>query len=302
MNPLITWEDMAASPEWEIPFLINPYIPRGGIILLYGKTRVGKSPLTWESARCIGSGEPFFGLPTAPGRVLYLELDTPRLLVQPRVKKLPPAPNVWFQFMGPCNVSKLDSPMIPILKGFAEGVKPDLVVVNTLRGIYQGDEKDGVQPIKVYANLQYLFPNAAILLVHHDKKSSGNPDDASDPDEAFSGHMAWLNHCQVGLHIVKHGPTPGLIRLVHSKSQVSRPMKDFVLQLHKDGTNLAEFSSMRLKQILEVYQLLPTTTSKTERVRLTAVQVGLKERQVWTYLSRLPDASLPSEIELQPGD
>lgn len=282
----ISWEELVAHPLGAIPFLIDPYIPEGGIILLYGKTRVGKSPLTWEIARCLGSGEAFFGRPTRQSRVLYVELDTPQRLVQARVEQLPSAPNVWWEFIPTINVFEVASQ--GHLRTLHEECKPALVIVNTLRAIHYGDEKDGALPLRVYKTFQALFPRAAILFVHHDKKSSGNPDDSSDPDEAFSGHMAWFNHCQTGLHLVRHGGhVAGLIRLVHSKSQVSREAPDLVLQLSANGSALVNFSASRLKDILTVYHALEG--GKSERVRLVAKQLVVSERTVWTYLSRLPD-------------
>ena len=286
----VSWEDMAAQPVAGIPFLIDPYIPEGGIILLYGKTRVGKSPLTWEIARCVGSGEPFFGRPVRQGRVLYLELDTPRRLVQPRLQQLTPAPSVWWEFMPALNL--FDSIVQKCLRTLQDQCLPDLVLVNTLRAIHYGDEKDASLPLRAYKTFQAIFPRAAILFVHHDKKSAGNPEDSSDPDEAFSGHMAWLNHCQVGLHLMRGGSRDsGLLRLQHTKSQVSAEVPPLVLKLDEGGTHLAVYSSVRLQEILTVYHALGITGNKTERVRLVAAQVGLAERQVWTYLSRLPDAT-----------
>lgn len=284
----ISWKDLVAQPMGAIPFLIDPYVPEGGIILLYGKTRVGKSPFTWEIARCLGNGEAFLGHPTRQSHVLYLELDTPRRLVQARVERLPTAPNVWWEFIPAINVFEASSQ--GHLRSLEAQCHPDMVIVNTLRAIHYGDEKDAAIPLRVYKTFQAIFPKAAILFVHHDKKSSGNPEDASDPDEAFSGHMAWFNHCQTGLHLVKHGnPTHGLLRLVHSKSQVSAEAPDVVLKLNEDGSQIIGFSATRLNEILSLYQVLDG--QKTERVRLVAKQIGLSERQVWTYLSRLPEAS-----------
>ena len=288
----ISWEALAAEPVTPIPFLINPYIPEEGIILLYGKTRTGKSPLTWEIARCVGSGEPFFGHQTRAGRVLYLELDTPKRLVQPRLTQLPPAPNVWWEFISALNLFQLGSQAL--LREIQSKCYPDLVIVNTLRAVHYGDEKDASLPLRIYKTFQAIFLGAAILFVHHDKKSSGDPTDSSDPDEAFSGHMAWLNHCQTGIHLLKSGgntSVKGILRLKHSKSQVSAEASDLILKLDEGGTHLVLYSSQRLLQLLTVYQALPVEAGKTERVRIVAKQVGLSERQVWTYLSRLPEAT-----------
>ena len=289
MTP-IPWTDLVGQRLDAVPFLINPYIPAGGIIFLYGKTRVGKSPLTWEMARCIGSGETFFGCPTQQGRVLILELDTPQRLVQPRITQLDPAPNVWWEFMGPCHLptSALIQKQLRVLE---DDLHPDLVIVNTLRKIHQGDEKDGALPSRIYGIFRAIFPQAATLFVHHDKKTHPDPESASDPDEAFSGHLAWLNDCQVGLHLMRASPSreEGRLKLVHTKSQVSAEALPLLLQLDQGGSRLIEYVSEQARKVINAYYALPETMPKTERVRIISLQVGLGERQVWTYLSRLPE-------------
>ena len=287
----ISWADLVAHPLGTIPFLIDPYVPEGGIILVYGKTRVGKSPLSWEVARCVGSGTPFFGRPTRQGRVLYLEFDAPRRLVQPRIELLSIPSNVWWEFLPSCHI--INSPVQARLREWNAEVAPELVIVNTLRGVHQGDEKDGSLPLRIYTTFQALFPKAAIWFTHHDKKSQGEAaTEGTDPDEAFSGHMAWLNHCQTGIHLTRMGGREqGLILMRHTKSQVSAEAPPVQLKLDSDGSHLIDYSATRLKDILTVYHSLPKDVTKTERVQLVAAQVGLKERQVWTYLSRLPDAT-----------
>ena len=287
MTP-ISWAELVEHPQGAIPFLIDPYVPEGGIILLYGKTRIGKSPLTWEIARCIGTGEPFFGCPTRQGRVLYLEFDTPRRLVQPRLELLEPAPNVWWEFPPACHI--VNSSLQARFRLMHDEIKPDLVIVNTLRSVYVGDEKDAAMPIRIYQTFQALFPGAAIWLNHHDKKTRGEVEaKGTDPDEDFSGHMAWLNHCQTGLHLVGAGNRyqSGLLKLVHSKSQVSEMALPLTLQLDRDGSHVTDYSAKTLQNILQVYHALEGL--KTQRVPLVAKHLGCSERTVWTYLSRLPD-------------
>lgn len=296
MTP-IPWSELVAQPLGAMPFLIDPYIPEGGSILLYGKTRVGKSPLTWEMARCIGNGTPFFGHPVRQGRVVLLEFDTPRRLVQPRVESLEVPQNVWWEFVGPCHLPT-SLPVQMVLRQVQHEVTPDFVIVNTLRKIHQGDEKDGSLPSRIYGIFRAIFPQAATLFVHHDKKSSGDPEDASDPDEAFSGHQAWLNDCQTGLHLMRSGGRDtGLLKLVHTKSQVSAEALPLRLQLDKGGSVLIAYVSDQARKVINAYYRLPPTMPKTERVQIISVQVGLSERQVWTYLSRLPE---PAETEDSP--
>ena len=285
--------DFLAQPFSPIQFAIQPYVPLGGITFLYGKTRVGKSPLTWEMGRCVAAGEPFLGLyPVTQGRVLYCDLDTAPALVQTRLALIdsPPA-DFFIEFPGVRNL--MQAATQDYFKKLYAEVQPTFVILNTLRKLYSGDEKDASLPSRIYAILLTLFPSAAVMVVHHDKKSSGNPEDTSDPDEAFSGHMAWLNDCQVGLHLTPAGGhVPGLLRLWHSKSQVSAEEPPHTLQLSQNGTQLALYTAQKATAVMSVYVQCPIGMSKTDKVRLISQQLGFSERSVWTYLSRLPDETL----------
>lgn len=283
----ISWHDLVAEPLLKIEFLIHPYVPRGGTILLYGKTSIGKSPLTWEMARCVGSGDLFFGNATVPGRVLYIELDTPRQLVQPRLEAIVPAPNVWWTFLPSCHIVT-DLRIQQTLRELQEQVKPDFTIINTLRQVHQGDEKDAALPDRIYKTFHAIFPQSANLFVHHDKKTPSQSDFAGEPDEAFSGHQAWYNNVQTGLHLIRAGSTvPGLLRLVHSKSQVSAKSVPLSLQLDPDGSHLIHYEADRATAVLKAYYALPEGMGKTDGVRIIAKQLKISERTVWTYLARI---------------
>ena len=115
-------------------------------------------------------------------------------------------------------------------------------------------------------------------------------DEQGDPNEAFSVHQAWHNHVQTGLHLVKlGGRVPGLLSLVHSKSQVSAQEVPLTLQLAPDGSSLSDYYAETAKQIIQAYYALPEAMTKSERVVIVAKQLRVGESKVWTYLSRLPE-------------
>lgn len=266
-----TWEALSREPPDHTPFLVEPYIPRGGIILLHGKYSTGKSPLTWNLARCVGEGQPWFGCPTTPGRVLYLELDMPRTLLKKRLAGVEPACNVWWEIRNPY-------PPIEKLVEVGREVKPDLVIVNTLRKCYTGSDIESHAPSLIYTRYQLAFPAAAILFVHHDRKDYRGPGTPGNEDENFAGSQAWMNDAQVGLHV--QAVWKDTFRITHTKSQVSALAEPLTFHLVNGqlGPGLDERVSAEW----------PTAegTTKTERVKATALKLGVSERSVWGALSR----------------
>ncbi len=233
-----------AAPTW----VIDPYVPAGGSVFLWGNTSIGKSPLTWHMVLAAATGTSFFGLPTSESRVLYLELDTPEISVVPRIQKLPTPPGAedWMDRVAwvfdehfvvpPILTQKCDTSSR--LEELRLKYEPDFVVVNTARKVHSFDDKDSKTPSTIYNYFKLMFPGAATLFVHHERKQSTNPDAAEIPEESFSGSKAWTNDAQVALHLMTYRGKMGKsnLRLYHIKSQVSEKVKPLEMKLHDDGT------------------------------------------------------------------
>lgn len=255
----ILWADLNVLKEAAPPFIIDPYVPREGIVLLWAPTSIGKSPTTWAMASAIGNGTSFFGLPAKAGKVLYIELDTPRPVFAPRVRKLKPAPNVWWLFMKPLGIPTIMKEDLETLVKCNEEIEPDVVFIDTLRKCHDLDDKDSVAPKKVYSFFQMVFPKSALVFVHHTRKAPTNPQFEENGKENFSGSNHWLDDAQVGIRLEQRKSNHANLRLVHTKAQVTEQMRGLDLKLAKDGSHM---SCPRAEQLASAYELLsnPDTT------------------------------------------
>jgi hypothetical protein len=251
---LISWEELSQKTYPEPQFVLDPYIPAKGITLMWGDTSVGKSPVTWHMAAAIGSGKSFFGLPTKPGRVLYIESDTPETSVQPRLSRLQPCPeNVYFLFLPTLSVPMPRGEDKDALRQGAD-LDPSVVFVNTLRKVHDMDDKESRTPRLVYSFFQNQFPSAAIFFTHHIRKRSTDPNAIEHEKEGFSGSKHWLDDAQCGLELQTfRSKDAENLRLYHRKSQVSERLNPLPLWLLEDGTNLR---SPLYEQYLSVYDLM----------------------------------------------
>lgn len=253
MSLAITWEDLNKKVYAEPEFILDPYIPTEGIVLFWGDTSSGKSPLTWSMASAIGNGMPFFGLPTRAAKVYYLELDTPETSIASRIKILPAAQNVWWDFLPPLSVPFLDEETSEIFRRVQGEIRPDVVFINTLRKVHDLDDKDSRTPKLVYTFFQKAFPQAALVFVHHIRKRPQDPKFIDHAKEAFSGAKNWLNDAQVGLHLEAFSGTKENLRLYHRKSQVSETLKPLPLTLGRDGSTL---TSPLFDELLKTYETM----------------------------------------------
>ena len=253
---LISWKDIQAKDYPETPFILDPYIPKQSIVLLWGDTSIGKSPITWAMAQSVAKGVSYFGLPAYPGRVLYIEADTPEVVLAPRLKAAPDAPeNVWFYLTPGLSVPNISHDQLSELRDIGREIKPDVVFLNTLRKLHDMDDRESRTPKVVYGFFQHLFPKAALVFVHHIRKTPTDPRIQENDKEAFSGSKHWLDDAQVGLYLSRHSSRDGRenLRLYHIKSQVSETINPLPLRLHPDGTTL---TSPLYDQLLYCYEQL----------------------------------------------
>ena len=261
------------KPKW----LIEPYLPVEGIVLLHGKFSLGKSPLIWKLAQCVSEGVDFFGCtPERTGNVLYVEIDEPLIVTKDRLSKLNPMPrNVHILGMKPFNVLQLETLDEEKFREANDDVAPTVVLVNSLRKCHTMDDKDSATPSKVYGAWQDLFPKSCLVFVHHDKKSDvveGKRLAASDED--FSGSQAWINDAQVGLHLRSVGDSRRTrqVTLEMTKSQLSSLQDPLRLKLSEDGVNWVDTGA---DAVTEFFRSLDDTIPKMSRYELTAERCNL---------------------------
>lgn len=265
-------------PRW----LIEPYIPVQGTVLLHGKFSLGKSPLVWRIAQCVSEGIDFFGLPVAvTGNVLYVEVDEPLMLTVERLKLLNPLPSkVTVVGINPFSVLQLQPEDSRVLRGLNESLHPKLVIVNTLRKCHHLIDTESTAPSQVYGAWRSLFPESCVLFVHHDKKSSTSFDGSTVEarDEDFSGSQAWANDAQVALHLIGSGDRKHrMVRLKMTKTQLSQLADPISMKLGEDGVNWIDTGTLK---ILKTFSALPPTLSKMEKYASVAVSCGVSERTV----------------------
>jgi hypothetical protein len=167
-------------------------------------------------------------------------------------------------------------------------IDPDVVFLNTLRKLHDLDDKDSATPKLVYSFFQNLFPNSALVFVHHTRKSPIDPKWAENDKESFSGSNHFLDDAQVGLHLQKFDGEKENLRLFHRKSQVSELLKPLPLRLEKDGSTLTSPLADEFLLVMELFKLGRTqpevvkefsqtlkVSEATARRRVNVVQNGL---------------------------
>lgn len=185
MPKIVNGADYLALPSSPETYLIDPLLPSGGALLLYGDPKVGKSYAALQLAEAIQNGDHWLGFPTRQGRVVYVQLDTPRNVWQSRVRDL----QVRGQLISPPHFTDrelldawpfdiLRPDHLIMLRDELQAIEPDLVIIDTLRESHSADENDSTEMQKAIAALVAATQPAALCLISHARKPS--------QDEGFS--------------------------------------------------------------------------------------------------------------------
>jgi putative DNA primase/helicase len=157
-------------------FLVDRLLAKGHLAVFGGRPKSGKSWLGLQMAQAIDSGQPFLGLDTRRGRVLYIALEDGERRVYQRCKEMkwqPARAAVSFQIP----VFDGDGVPGPGVSQLWELVgKYDLIIIDTLIATLSGraDENNNTQ-MGVIMNELARFAHetdTAVLLVHHTGKGS----------------------------------------------------------------------------------------------------------------------------------
>lgn len=167
---------------------------------LFGAPKARKSFLAIQIARDILSGKPFLGHPTTPGRVLYIQLDTPRSLWRMRfdrlVSEFPPETRDRFRLADsnkgsapfPFNITQ---PACALwLRKEVDTHKPDLVIIDVWRKCFRGSEDKSEIVEEAIAALRVCTTPSATLVISHARKENPDYDGGVLNEARGSGHLA----------------------------------------------------------------------------------------------------------------
>lgn len=293
LDPLfLSGPQLMALKVEQVEFFLDPFIPVEGITLLHGKFGTYKTPLLLNMCRAIATGEELWGLPvkqTSP--LMFIEIDSPAAVVVPRIKLIG---------FGDVDVDFcLGYPGFDILPGGAHNPRASaikgrlrhqheqkdykVVFIDSLRPLHSLQDKESDAPNRVYRALVDLFPRAALVIIHHDRKAPPTVSALSPEakDEKFSGSQAWANHATVVANVSHESKKTRDIALHHSKSQAGPRGSRLILRVAEDGSKIALRAGVLAEEIGFYMGLIrkedPNMLAKDQDLRL-AEMMGITPR------------------------
>lgn len=164
-------------------YIIEGLIPDRSLTLLVGDSGLGKSALVYQIAVCVAEGIPFLGKQVKQGKVLVLDFENGLGQVDEILDSLykhlglsePPKDLILWNIND--TTSKYGQAGHTALDMVRE-IKPDLVTIDSLTGLFPDIEERNPLAIKALQELRKLIREGGTssLSVHHIKKPSDKPE------------------------------------------------------------------------------------------------------------------------------
>ena len=163
-----------------VTFLWDKYIPSRGICVIAGYTGVGKSLVSEEFISAICNGRSLFHnfpLNTDNRPVILIDMENDHATLYERLNKmggLPPRKLYTYNFDE--NFDMEDPSCIQELMDLVNEIDPCLVIFDTLRRTYSGDENDSKVINNVFKTaLGPISKHRCVMVLAHYRKKSNNP-------------------------------------------------------------------------------------------------------------------------------
>lgn len=151
-----------------VPFYVKDWLPKRGKSMLYAPAKSGKSRLCVQLARCVGCGEPFLGIPTRQGSVLYVQFELGEEILQGRLKET--GKDYDNVFVGTTFSMKLDSKggQEQLWKAL-EAVEPNVLILDPKIKMILGDENESaaMRPVCDFLDSVIEGFNCSIFITDH---------------------------------------------------------------------------------------------------------------------------------------
>lgn len=269
--------DLLATEEEEITWVWELFIPEGGLVLLTAFMKEGKSTFTYALSLAVSQGRPFLGYPTKQGGVLILAVEEHPRDVTRRLRRfgMTTSDPVYV------HAATLDRANLESVKKFIRDKEITLVLLDTLSRFWKvKDENSNAEIMREVSPLLDLAreTGAAVLLVHHERKSGG------EDGRGIRGGSALFGLADQALILKKREGGQRTHRVLSCHGQYDETPSDLVFELKDDEYHLLG-TPETLSKGEDKRKVLEAVTREPQDVPTLAKKAGLPEKRVREILA-----------------
>ncbi|MEX2227567.1 MAG: AAA family ATPase [Dehalococcoidia bacterium] len=171
---------LAEAPD-RIDWLVEPLIPRGGMVALVGKPASGKTWLALDLAIAIASGRPWLRkYQVIAGPVLLIDEESPAAILKARLELLIRGAGLEGAAL-PIEVASKEGlnlsngRCVDDLKEVIARIRPALVVIDAFAEVHRESENSADEVAKIFNRLRAAGRSCdpAFVVLHHNRKDGG---------------------------------------------------------------------------------------------------------------------------------
>jgi len=288
----LSLSDLLTRPTPQHAWLVEPLLPRGGVMGLAGEPGTAKTWLLLELARAVAAGRPFLGrFATQQGPALIIDEENGEARLQRRLARITNQMNNHYpiHIASMCGVNLSQNHWIDSLHSKVAEIRPSLILFDSLVRVHRGEENSAQDIARLFAVLTSLRHDfgCAIVFTHHLRKM-GFIRDLGQRVRGSSDILAYVDS-MLGLTKVENAYT--LWHLKNRDGDLIKPLSLSVQDMDKNTT------------VIRVTGEVDEETSKREQARdliMDALSDGDKLREELTTFTReagISDRTLASALK-----
>ncbi|KKR98911.1 MAG: hypothetical protein UU51_C0035G0001, partial [Microgenomates group bacterium GW2011_GWC1_41_20] len=150
-----------------------------GFCFIYGAEGTGKSFITLSLAQAVASGTDWLGQFKVPqaGKVMFIDKENPKPMLARRLKALGmDSPNItWIKYPEKLQLVDEKGQVTPFAQALADDVVAEgiqMIVIDSFVDLMVGNENAASDTQMFFDTMRALFPNVAMVVIHHENKPS----------------------------------------------------------------------------------------------------------------------------------
>lgn len=194
-------DEYLSQPRERETWLLKPLLPVSGAALLFAMPKAGKSYLAIQLALALtGQAPDWLGFPVMKtGKVLYLQLDTPRSTWMQRFDDMLHKGGLKYDSESLLLADRDSVEYFPFdilqpmhmkyLNTIVQVHQPVAVIIDTLREVHSGDEDTSTTSRNVVSNLVGATHPAALIIISHSRKNNPEAEKSIMDDHRGSSYI-----------------------------------------------------------------------------------------------------------------
>ncbi len=256
-------------------WLVRGLVPDDVRTFLYGRGGSAKSYLAVYLALCVATGTPFMEVPSAKGKVLYIDWEAGEETFRARINRIANTLNINLsQGMPNIRYKRLYAPLNEHLDDIIEECKEEgisLVIIDSFGFSMSGQDTSAQADVTAQMARLAKIPRATVVIDHIGKQGRGEDGPfGSVYKHAAARWMWWLRAVSEEASPDGEVKKGTFVRMVNTKHNIARKQKDIYLQMIWDDDFDADKLSIKKVDKSVVPESLTGTDDDTRESKLSS--------------------------------